>query len=669
MVAPKTLFNASAKQCAVELVERCWAVTLDLTQVDITLAPSYSVVNVTIAQKESVTQGRRYEGSTSFIYEKLSVLTHIPQNMIYTDVYPVTFESFASNFLANYGFLIEENDFAIVEGNVFRPLQNGVLMKAAPNENDQIFLTALSSSGRWIAGETFPIYVLYRNIYDFALTIKGDAPDAVNTSDYTYQYEIRGGTPPYHATIIEGSLPFALSPTNGILYGQSPENGSFSWKVGVTDAAGNYDELSDSLEVVPGSLSFSNASTLSVPAGEAIDFMFTSVGGRSPKTYAFIDPVPGLSLTSQGRLTGYLVPSTTILNVRCTDANNSSIEGTVSLTVQGRDIDIVRQSLRNKLLGGHWYQFFAGRTDLGNYKIPDLISGNDLIWQTVGVIESVVDEDDILASLKTEDAHFISTNTFVALPSDFTVYLRLRGPVDQPNCFLLGTTDGVNGWQLRIDDTGTGIEFKGRGNAGDINVFSDEGVSETLHSSIVVSKLGRNLWILANSTLKHITLPYDTKIVEGAIARLALGKYYSGGGLPYYGAFELAAVLRYGLLPDEIDLLTNDQQGQQLADLKTELGMIPLQPFGFQEHTLNLFPDNNVLTGSLVLSSGESSFSTPRFLDHVLEPDSTLQISTTDVRKLNYTFKVRDWATTTTYLAVTDAKGRVSRIKINLIAS
>lgn len=672
MVASKNLFNASGQQCAVELIERCYAVTLDLTQADVVLTPSATYVTVTVNQKSDVLQGQRYEGTAQFSYHKLSALECLPLNMVYTDVYPVSFESWSSNFLANYGLLFEEGDFGIVTSEGVQPLVNGTSLRVALDSNKRIWLETLPTSNRWISGERIPVTVLYNDIYQTELRISGDAPDAINTSDYSYQYQITGGVEPYHSTIIEGTIPFTLDPETCVLSGLAPEGGALTWKIGVTDSAGNYVEISDSLNVLAGDMSFSNASSLTVEAGEYIDVFLTTVGGQSPKRYMLLNSAPGLYLSSNGRLTGTSVPTMIDLQVRCIDANNTSIEDTITLTVTGRDLEVVKTSLRNKLQGGHWYQFYSGRTDLGNYKVRDLLSGNDLVYFG-GEITSTVDAEspggDVLASLKIHDALLMSEVNFVPLANDFTIYLTFEGPVDQPNSFIVGTSDGLNGWSVAIDETGTGATFKARMTNGTVDFRTDEGVSETLRSSLVISKLGRNLWMLANNNLKHFVLPYETQIVERASSKLSFGKMFNFTGFPYEGSFETAVILRYGTLPDEFDLLTNDQHGQQLATLKTTLGMIPFQSFPYQELTITLEPGSSQIAGSCLISAGHSPFEPAKFLDHVLDASSTLHWDAYNPRKLNYNLKLIERETTTTYVAITDSAGRVSRLKINIVAN
>jgi hypothetical protein len=154
--------------------------------------------------------------------------------------------------------------------------------------------------------------------------ITNPAPDGDVTEAYSHQYAISGGLPPYVFTVVSGALPTGLSlSVSGLLSG-TPEGGSYTFTVQVSDQTGATYQLVEEVDVSVLALAGDapNAAT-----SVAYSYAYTATGGTVP--YAFDLTAgslpPGVTLNaSSGVISG--TPTTAgayTWTVRVTDAVSS----------------------------------------------------------------------------------------------------------------------------------------------------------------------------------------------------------------------------------------------------------------------------------------------------------------------------------------------------------
>ena len=158
---------------------------------------------------------------------------------------------------------------------------------------------------------------------------------------YSQNINAGGGAPPYTFSLLSGQLApgLNLSPA-GILSGNPTTPGSYSFTVRVSDAAQQTGEATYALVIGSGATQLT-ISAFAPPAGVLYfpySLSLTATGGRQPYGWSIVQgPIPnGLRLDSNGVLNGLLLaPGTYRFTVRVTDANNSTAEATLGITVAG----------------------------------------------------------------------------------------------------------------------------------------------------------------------------------------------------------------------------------------------------------------------------------------------------------------------------------------------
>ena len=134
---------------------------------------------------------------------------------------------------------------------------------------------------------------------------------AVGTVDTSYFQALAaiGGNPPYQWEVISGSLPDGLMfNSDGLLSGEPTMEGDFQFTVRVVDEAGETDEATFELTILPGLDSLTIATSALPPGTADLPYLHAliAIGGSPPYTWSLVSgSLPdGLSLSSQGLLSG-----------------------------------------------------------------------------------------------------------------------------------------------------------------------------------------------------------------------------------------------------------------------------------------------------------------------------------------------------------------------------
>ena len=108
--------------------------------------------------------------------------------------------------------------------------------------------------------------------------------------DYLQEIKVAGGEPPYGWSLVEGNLPESvlLNKENGVLYGIPRKTGTFSFTIRVTDATGEWVEMSYRLRIVEGELEIVTAALPPAVQREEYSLKLQAKGGVSPYRWELI---------------------------------------------------------------------------------------------------------------------------------------------------------------------------------------------------------------------------------------------------------------------------------------------------------------------------------------------------------------------------------------------
>ena len=449
----KTLYNSTALECALELLYRTRGVRIDPDFATITLeSVNATQARLVIVAKTNADDGRRgiYTGTTYFPFERKQILDLLPTFLIYSSVYPTTFQNLRTNLRGTYDFLLEEGEFALqgVAGDV--PLTNASELGVQLDSDRQIYLRVLSSSGRWVPGQLLPIRV--GNSADDSyptLAAWGDAPNAILGQDYTFRYSASGGRPDYTWTVVSGVAPAELG-SDGQFFGPVLHTGDLEWVVRCRDSRGFFVDISDSARVDVADLLIHGEFPTDLIVGQEFEIEFTGEGGQGP--YRF-DIVVGQSadftLSETGVFNGQLDGGAHVIDMRIRDVLDRATVRRFEFNVQARTTLQIAQSLLAKMLS--WYTFDEG-TFNNAALVLDLHSAANMA--VIGAAEGLIGRRGIAVRLNGGRIQGVTSAHDVDRAFSFAMATRdLAGDSAR---YLLSKWATNAGWSVLTTDDGSG---------------------------------------------------------------------------------------------------------------------------------------------------------------------------------------------------------------------
>ncbi len=171
---------------------------------------------------------------------------------------------------------------------------------------------------------------------------------------YSVTIGATGGTSPYSFSLAAGTLPpgLGLNP-NGTLSGTPTQSNTFSFTLGVVDAASVSSTAAVSLTISPSTIVISTGSLAVGQTGVAYNSSISASGGTPPYTFNLVNGQlpPGLTLFASGAITG--VPSVAgsyNFTVRVNDFINAVVEQQITLTIASSGLTIITPSLPNAVI-------------------------------------------------------------------------------------------------------------------------------------------------------------------------------------------------------------------------------------------------------------------------------------------------------------------------------
>lgn len=150
----RNLYNSTAAEIATELLWRGHGYVLDVNSAVITVtSDDPTLATVSIDARPQAIDGSRsaYNGTTTFRYQKVSLASVIPHDLVFDGAYPVTFARLQQYLRYTYDFIVEENQFRL-EGGSATPLVAATLIDLPPNGDGELVLVATNSSVKWVSG-------------------------------------------------------------------------------------------------------------------------------------------------------------------------------------------------------------------------------------------------------------------------------------------------------------------------------------------------------------------------------------------------------------------------------------------------------------------------------------------------------------------------------------
>lgn len=222
-------------------------------------------------------------------------------------------------------------------------------------------------------------YAETHTAYSNRFTINNSDPLNIDTTSlpvagigvaYNASIQISGGVSPYTFTTAFGQLPpgLSLDESTGSISGDPTKTGSFTFSIGVTDAANSYAEQEFTIEVTQPLAILTGDSLARGTRGTNYFVSFDASGGKSP--YAFSrnsGSFPsGLSLSSSGNLSG--TPSsagTYTFTIQVTDDNKRTTEKQYTIEIVN-PVTISTTTLNDGVIGETYNQTISASGGYGD---------------------------------------------------------------------------------------------------------------------------------------------------------------------------------------------------------------------------------------------------------------------------------------------------------------
>lgn len=456
MATSKTLYNSPTLDCVLELLYRSLGVKLDPDFVQYQLDTTNAILTITpLAQAADGRQGI-YQSSVVFEYDKVDLASVLPQDIVYGETYPIDYDRLKLYLKSSYDYLVEDGEFSIVGDSTNTPLTAGATIGVDPDPvTGKIALQATPGAGRWLQGSQFPITITAPGALDSARLIQltGDAPNGTSGAAYSYQYQVQGGQSPYTWEIISGTSPAPINSQTGLMQSDAlTTSGSLSWTVRVTDSQGRVKELTDSCTVSVAALVFSDVTDPVVSYATAFSYPLAIEGGVPPYVAAVDSADPsvmrGLSLTSDGVLSGIPAVAGQQVPLKVTDQEGTVIRHTFTLTPASRTAAQVSQRLFANLVA--WYGFDDGDYSIGN-TVVDYHQNLNLSVADAG-LSSVLGIDG--GSVDIDNGSISGSYQSLIFSGNFSGFGYTTTSRNISGGALVGQGDGASGWLLDVTSDG-----------------------------------------------------------------------------------------------------------------------------------------------------------------------------------------------------------------------
>ena len=231
-----------------------------------------------------------------------------------------------------------------------------------------------------VGAETHTGYSNIFTINTFGLPniVTTSLPVAETGKAFNTTIQVSEGAPPLSFSVAFGQLPpgLALDTETGALSGTPTKTGSYTFSIGVTDAAGYYAEQEYTVEVTEPLAILTESSLYRGTRGTNYFVSFDASGGTSPHSFSRSSgSLPsGLSLSSNGNLSG--TPSsagTYTFTIRVTDADGRTAEKQFTIEIVN-PVTISTTTLNDGIVGQPYNQGISASGGYGGLS-HELYSG------------------------------------------------------------------------------------------------------------------------------------------------------------------------------------------------------------------------------------------------------------------------------------------------------
>ena len=287
------------------------------------------------------------------------------------------------------------------------------------------------------------------------ITTTSPLPNGQAGSAYNTTVAATGGTTPFSwsATGLPSTL--AMNPSTGAISGSPTAPGSYTVGVTVTDATTPTNQSATktlALTILPGTLAITSNSLPGGQLGVAYAFTVVISGGTSPFDWSGTTGLPaGLSINSNGQITGTPTSGSSTVNLKVTDSGSPQQSATKSLSIAIQTLAITTTTLPNATAGTSYsYQLTSsGGTAPLTWSVVamprglslstlGLISGTPLNAGTNGLTITVTD-----SSSPQQSAQAILSLTILPQPLAITTTSLPDGVSGSPYSTQLSATGGL----------------------------------------------------------------------------------------------------------------------------------------------------------------------------------------------------------------------------------
>lgn len=567
-----TIYNSSSLNCVLELLYRALGVQLDPAFVSYSLDTTNAVLTITALAQAADGRKGIYSGTTKFNYHKLNLASFVPQDIVYGESYPMTWDRLKTYMKASFDFLLEDGEFYVSGDPNQTPLQPGMTIAVPPNpSNGQIQLIATPAAGRWTAGSPLPLTITASGAGAPGnhMVASGSAPDGVFGQAFSYQYQIYGGVGPYKWTLVSGMLPVSLDQASGTIStaNVNAQGASYTYTLRCTDAAGRTADITDTIVIAApvGVLQNPLTGDPSILIGTPFTHQYTVTGGIAPYTYVPVGTLPGgMTLSSTGLLTGLLDGGYYNFTFQVFDGAGTVITPNESLLPSRRPDAALYTSLRSKLVS--WYSNDDGALAV-NGLVQDRVSGINL--KASGAVTSVGGAD---IAAHTFAAAAVATSPAHIYNGNFAVVAYARNDAVAAGKSILSRWDPANGgWSMGVSDTdATKLQFQFRSAGTTYKATSAASLAAATWNMYLAQRDGAQIGIEVNAAGYETTAAVATNIDQPSASVLTTmaARSDSPSTTLYNGALDTVMVFNDKLWSDERDVLWSGGQLEQYQVIK-----------------------------------------------------------------------------------------------------